>query len=311
MSRMISQEEFEQEIFELTGDEYTVLGQYTGCANTVELRHNVCEKIYAARRPNFKRGQRCPHCSGNYKKTNNSFVKQLAESHDGKIISLEEYHGCHNKIKFKCTICGYEWNAEPKSVIGKPHSGCAKCNGNNKRNHEEFCNEVYAINDQIEFLTQYQSAFEKVDCKCKECGNIWSAYPANLRKGSGCPVCASSKGERKIRMCLVNLGVSFELQKEFPDLLGVNGGNLRFDFFLPDIGSNGLLLEYQGEQHEKPVDFDGTGRQIAAEKFEILLEHDSRKYEYAKYHGINLLEIWYYDYDNIENILDSYINKAA
>lgn len=32
-------------------------------------------------------------------------------------------------------------------------------------------------------------------------------------------------------------------------------------------------------------------------------EHDKRKRNYAKEHNINLLEIWYYDIDNIEDIL--------
>lgn len=33
-------------------------------------------------------------------------------------------------------------------------------------------------------------------------------------------------------------------------------------------------------------------------------EHDKRKREYAKSHGYKLLEIWYYDYNNIEEILN-------
>ena len=37
--------------------------------------------------------------------------------------------------------------------------------------------------------------------------------------------------------------------------------------------------------------------------FKKQLEHDRRKREYAKKNNIDLLEIWYYDIDNIENIL--------
>ena len=33
-------------------------------------------------------------------------------------------------------------------------------------------------------------------------------------------------------------------------------------------------------------------------------KHDKRKREYAKDHNIKLLEIWYWDYDNIEEILN-------
>ena len=37
--------------------------------------------------------------------------------------------------------------------------------------------------------------------------------------------------------------------------------------------------------------------------------HDKRKQQYAKDHMIDLLEIWYYDYNNIENILNNYFTQ--
>lgn len=39
--------------------------------------------------------------------------------------------------------------------------------------------------------------------------------------------------------------------------------------------------------------------------FQRQQEHDRRKREYAIQNNINLLEIWYWDYDNIEKILKS------
>jgi len=77
-------------------------------------------------------------------------------------------------------------------------------------------------------------------------------------------------------------------------LIGVGGGNLSYDFYLPNYN---LLIEYQGEFH------DGTAIQQSKEKFKKQLEHDKRKREYADNHNINLLEIWYWDFDNIEKIL--------
>ena len=44
-------------------------------------------------------------------------------------------------------------------------------------------------------------------------------------------------------------------------------------------------------------------------QFEIQQEHDKRKQEYAKAHDIKLLEIWYYDNDNIEEILNKELNN--
>ena len=39
--------------------------------------------------------------------------------------------------------------------------------------------------------------------------------------------------------------------------------------------------------------------------FERQVEHDNRKCEYAYYNKIKLLIIWYWDFDNIEEILDN------
>lgn len=47
---------------------------------------------------------------------------------------------------------------------------------------------------------------------------------------------------------------------------------------------------------------------MSKEKFERQLEHDRRKKQYAIDHNINFLEIWYYDVDNIEEILIKQLN---
>jgi hypothetical protein len=89
--------------------------------------------------------------------------------------------------------------------------------------------------------------------------------------------------------------IKFISQKEFNKLTGLKNGNLSYDFYLP---SHNILIEYQGEFH------DGTAYQQSKEDYEIQREHDRRKREYAKLNNINLLEIWYWDFDNVEKILN-------
>lgn len=69
---------------------------------------------------------------------------------------------------------------------------------------------------------------------------------------------------------------------------------------MPDYN---LLIEYQGQQHEKPLQFHGIDFESALNNFVKQKEHDKRKREYANQNNINLLEIWYYDFNNIDNIL--------
>ena len=79
---------------------------------------------------------------------------------------------------------------------------------------------------------------------------------------------------------------------------------MSYDFYIPDYN---LLIEFQGIQHEKPIEYFGGEQRLANQQ-----EHDRRKRQYTKDNNIRLLEIWYYDIDNIQNILDDiFIRKSA
>jgi hypothetical protein len=125
---------------------------------------------------------------------------------------------------------------------------------------------------------------------------LWRHY----KNGSGCPLCNKYKGEQEIIKILNKLNIKYEYQKSYDNLLGINNRKLSYDFYLPKFN---LLIEYQGEQHERPVDFFG-----GIEEFNKQIEHDKRKKEYSIVNKINLLEIWYYDFKNIEEILEDCLN---
>jgi very-short-patch-repair endonuclease len=117
-----------------------------------------------------------------------------------------------------------------------------------------------------------------------------------------CPNCALSLGEKRIISYLKFKNIKFEQQVRYDDLRGVNNGLLSYDFYLPNYN---LLIEFQGEQHKRFK----KHLQGDIKNFEKQQEHDKRKREYAKNNNIKLLEIWYDEFDNIENILNNLINK--
>lgn len=100
--------------------------------------------------------------------------------------------------------------------------------------------------------------------------------------------------KRKSKNFLEDNNINFVWQKSFSDLVGTGGGLLSYDFYLPDTN---MLIEYQGEFH------DGTANSQSKEQFEYQKEHDRRKRKYANDNKIQLLEIWYKDFNNIEQIL--------
>lgn len=133
--------------------------------------------------------------------------------------------------------------------------------------------------------------------KCPE--GIHKDYPRKINKSNTynfrCPECQHSKGEERIEKYLINNNIKVITQKKFNDLIGIGGGLLSYDFYLPNYN---ILIEYQGEFHDGSVPYQ------TEEQFKYQQEHDRRKKEYAQNNNIRLLEIWYWDYDKVEKILD-------
>ena len=134
---------------------------------------------------------------------------------------------------------------------------------------------------------------------CHECGNIFSKSLNKIDNGQWCPRCSKSKGEKRI-IDLLNLNsIKFIYDKPyFKDLLSDKGNPLRPDFILPDYK---IWIEYDGEFHYRDIYMDDS--------FETLQAYDKRKDEYAKKNGWKLIRIPYWEFDNIENILEKSIIK--
>lgn len=99
---------------------------------------------------------------------------------------------------------------------------------------------------------------------------------------------------------LSRLDIPFIRQKTFEDLKSVKNNYMFFDFYLPN---DNLLIEYQGEFHDGiPFKKNPNGIQ-SKQKWEEQKERDDIKRKWAKNHNIELLEIWYYNKAQIEEIL--------
>jgi hypothetical protein len=250
----------------------------------------------------------CPYCSGRRISLDNCLAtvnpEIAAEWHPTKNGTLTPYDiapSSNQSVWWKCSAnSNHEWNTYVCSRTNM-HSGCPFCSG--KKVCED--NSLLVLEPKLSMEWNYKKngnlkpsdvtrySGKKVWWKCTK-GHEWKCSVVSRTKGNGCPICSESKGEKQIRKWLENNQIKFEPQKEFDGLLGLGGGNLSYDFYLPN---QNLLIEYQGEFH------DGSGGKYTSIKIAKQREHDKRKCEYAKQKNIDLLEIWYYDFDNIESIL--------
>lgn len=114
----------------------------------------------------------------------------------------------------------------------------------------------------------------------------------------------SSVGEVKIYNILTDVGLPFEEEYEFNDLKSSSGRALRFDFCVfDDEGNIDFFIEFNGEQHYKPVKKFGGARGLYRQQY-----NDNLKKQYCLQHNYRLVTIPYYD----ENKLSyDYIMRAA
>ena len=112
------------------------------------------------------------------------------------------------------------------------------------------------------------------------------------------------KKKKRISEVLDSLNIHYETEYSFDDCKDIR--NLRFDFYLPNYNT---CVEYDGEQHFKPVRFDKhNSRGTPQERFEKVKYRDKLKNDYCKNNNITLIRIPYTDFDNIESILNKHFS---
>ena len=91
--------------------------------------------------------------------------------------------------------------------------------------------------------------------------------------------------------------IEYATQYTFPNLTGVNGGRLRFDFAVFKNGILSHLIEYNGKQHYE------RSKGAWAEGFETLQEHDAKKQKYCLDNNIRLITLRYDTNYSLEDLL--------
>lgn len=241
------------------------------------------------------------HC--NCAKTKRSTMDLCFDIADRNIELLDEYVRSAKKIRCRCMVCNYIWEVTPNKL--QSGCGCPQCQRVNRaekfrKTQEQFCKDVYSKFPDIEIISQYKGAKMPIRFRCKICGLEQEVNNAEklLTGERGCSHCRASKGERLISAFLSKNNIEFETQKMFSQCKDKRP--LRFDFFLPHYR---MCIEYQGEQHYKPVDFTGAKPEQAEAGFDALCKRDSIKRSFCEKYKIELLEIPYENHSHIEEIL--------
>jgi hypothetical protein len=268
-----------------------------------------CGDIFIRSFNKFKTGQnKCLKCSNKTQWNYEEVLNYVQENSKCELLS-DNYINENTNMDFLCE-CGNIFTTTFSSFIHNNKRHCNIC-GNDIRKEKikvgiDILRERVLNISKCELLSEDYDDYNTVlNFRC-ECGEIFNtSYMCFIHGNRSCNKCnPNSKMETISENMLKNNNIEYISQHTFKELRGVNGGILRFDFKIIFNDNSYILLELDGEQHEKPMGFRNGN-----EKFIITQEHDKRKNEYCENNNIKLYRISYKNIDYLEEILNNILHK--
>ena len=230
--------------------------------------------VYSRTQKSYPRD--CPYCNGHLNCECQSiailFPELLPEidwdlmEHDPKTISAKS----DKPLPWKCLkkTCGHHklwaspWN---RTQVHHP-TGCPYCSGRLTC----ICDSVHTLyhelvleiddtkpHDDLKSTCPGSNKVFPWKCRNQECGHTWECMMWIRTNGAGCPMCSATHMENICGRHLIQLKVTFEPQKQFPDCKWTKP--LLFDYYLP---THQAIIELDGIQHFEEVNFDEPRRHL-------------------------------------------------
>lgn len=307
-------ETFKEEMREINPT-IEILSDYVNWNTKIKCKCRIDGHEWYGRPSILLYGGGCPICGRKKswdvrgRKTTEDIIKEMSFINPN-IEIIGEYEGSHNPIKCRCKLDGKVWESIVCNLLNQSAT-CPECAKKHMQEIESLSTDEikkrivdYGLN--IELLSNYKNNKTHLKCKCNIHNNEYMVNPRVIlyNKSSGCPQCTQSLGESKMLTLLKNMGYDIIRQHTFPDCKYIN--LLKFDGY---DESNNIAFEYQGQQHYYPVDFSGKGEEFALDQFNQGIIRDNIKRTYCKENNIRLIEVPYWEYDNMELFLCNELNN--
>jgi len=306
----LSQKDYEKKVYQNHGNSIKVIGNYKGYREKVKLKCTKHQKKFEIIAGQISLNKySCPDCAKEntrkkIRKRNEKKLKnKLEKKYNGRIVVVGEYVHSQTKITIKCLEHNLEFKSTPNNLLNKKSEAlCPKCltkriRKTHGKTTKEFKKEIQnTTGDEYEVLGEYQTSMIKIKMKHTFCGHKYKVRPASFLRGARCPKCARSnysKGEKTIEKILNKKNIEYNWQHSFRKCK--NEKKLPFDF---KIKNKPIVIEYNGRQHYEAIEYYGGKKQLKTQQ-----KRDKIKKDYCKENGIKLIEIPYWEKDNIEEIL--------
>ncbi len=290
--------------------------EYINCKEKLQLLCK-CGNEFKTNFSEFKHGNKrqCNKCGlqnriNKTRKTQEQFLKEIEKLVGNEYSVLGSYINDSTKILIKHNKCGHEWSVVPSSFL--QGTRCPICMHQSYiKTSEEFKREVWdLVGDEYTVLGDYKGCEVKILMCHNNCGHKYNVVPRNFLIGRRCPNCSlpnNPNTEKHIAKLLESLNIKYKKQKTFSDCKNPKTGkSLRFDFGIYDKhDSLFCLLEYDGMQHFKAIDYFGGNEALNDTKY-----RDNVKNNYCKQNNIKLIRIPYWDFSNLEEVLQQELSEV-
>ena len=239
-----------------------------------------------------------------YKYNNVTFREKVRQLAGNEYTFLGKFENVKTHMNCLCNRCKVSFPITPMKFIEGRR--CAECYYESLRLSKDQLQQRFDDKFPGEFtlVGPYTGVDYKTKILHKLCNTEFEVQPNNITSnGQYCPICSNkiSSGEYLIKQTLENMNIQFTRNKRFSDCVNIQ--QLPFDFFIENLN---IAIEYDGEQHFRPVELFG-----GQEYFEKLKLHDEIKTTYCEKVGIDLLRIPFTDKNNIKNIIYSKLTQRS
>lgn len=227
------------------------------------------------------------------------YVKQVFND-NGYILKTEKYENNKQLLEVECPS-GHKWQV----AFGHFNCGrrCYYCSHSRQYTISEirmnFSKYGYTL-----LSKEYSNVYDKLLIKCNK-GHIYETSFHNFDNGKRCPYCNNkySRGEYKVIYILDKYHINYIHQHWFQECR--DKLPLPFDFYLSKYN---CCIEFDGEGHYEPRNWNGVNDSKAIKSFEETQKHDNMKTQYCKKNNMKLIRIPYWNFDNIESIICQELN---
>lgn len=289
-NRILGNEEFIRRAIEVWGSKYSYSKvEYKGNKKKVIVTcpiHGDFQTIPY----DFLQGHGCPECGiesikEKRRRKPEELLRLANEVHHGKYdYTKAVFTNKRNKITIICPKHGEFEQSLGNHLLGQ---GCPKCKTEMQadlfsKSAEDFIKQARSVHGNFYdySLVEYKNNKTDVIVICPKHGKFKVAPQDHIAGGNGCPICAESKLERKVRLALDKKGIQYIHPARNFDWLRYERKQ-HLDFYLPEPYN--VAIECQGFQHF--VADDRTGEEGLA----LRKEMDINKYNLCKEHGIRIL----------------------